>query len=212
MIAVFPLLPRSWSVALSTDEVAGFDEMSETLQARSVPASSSTHRVPKVTAIGMLIALMLTGTSPTAIALPDSEAGSGWSWPVGSPHTIVRAYIAPETAYSRGHRGIDIGAPAGADVLAPIDGVIHFSGFVVDRDLVSIDHGGGVISSFEPVLSTLAEGTVVRRGERIGALQSGHCGAPCLHLGVRVHGQYVSPLNFLEGLERSVLLPTRSLP
>ena len=96
-------------------------------------------------------------------------------------------------------------------MLAPADGVIHFSGFVVDRSLVSIDHGGGLISSFEPVLPSLAEGAIVRRGEQIGTLQSGHCRVPCLHFGVRLHGEYLSPLNFLGGIERSVLLPTRDL-
>ena len=129
-----------------------------------------------------------------------------------APHPIVRPFIAPVTPYASGHRGIDIAAAEGTTVRAPASGIVHFSGFVVDRYVVSIDHGRGILSSFEPVLSTLAEGTVVQRGEPIGALQSGHCRAPCLHLGVRVNGMYVSPLNFLGGIPHSVLLPTRALP
>ena len=123
----------------------------------------------------------------------------------------MRPFIAPETPYAAGHRGIDVAAPEGAEVRSPADGVIHFSGFVVDRPVLSIDHGGGLVSSFEPVVSELAAGTIVHRGDRIGAVQSGHCGAPCLHLGVRLHGQYVSPLRYLGGIPYSVLLPTRRL-
>ena len=149
-----------------------------------------------------------TGAQAVTVAVD----GKIWSWPLDEPHPIVRPFIAPASAYSSGHRGIDIAGTDDEVVRAPAAGIIHFSGFVVNRYVVSIDHGGGVLSSFEPVLSELVEGALVRRGERIGALQSGHCGAPCLHFGVRVDGLYVSPLNFLGDIPRSILLPTRPLP
>ncbi|WP_443208538.1 hypothetical protein [Salinibacterium sp. PAMC 21357] len=41
-------------------------------------------------------------------------------------------------------------------------------------------------------------------------MQAGHCTRPCLHFGVRVEGEYVSPLNYLSGIPRAVLLPTRT--
>lgn len=156
-------------------------------------------------------AIDLTVDAPGTATAGDGT-GAAWAWPVDSPHPVVRPFIAPKTTYSAGHRGIDIAAYVGAILRSPADGVIHFSGFVVDRSLVSIDHGGGLISTFEPVFPALAEGTVVHRGEQIGALQSGHCGAPCLHFGVRLNGQYVSPLNYLGGIPHSVLLPTRRIP
>ena len=64
-----------------------------------------------------------------------------WDWPVGPPHAIVRPYAAPATVYGPGHRGVDLAAGAGAVVGAPADGVVHFAGFVVDRPLLSIEHG-----------------------------------------------------------------------
>lgn len=170
----------------------------------------------------MLVVLASAPSGAQAMSGTTSEMAPGavpgvltdvmWSWPLDEPHPIVRPFIAPASAYSSGHRGVDIAGAEGATVRAPAAGIIHFSGFVVNRYVVSIDHGGGVLSSFEPVLSELAEGAIVRRGEQIGALQSGHCGAPCLHFGVRVNGLYVSPLNFLGGIPRSILLPTRPLP
>ncbi len=42
----------------------------------------------------------------------------------------------------------------------------------------------------------------------IGTVSSGgHCAAGCVHFGVRIDGEYVSPFLFLGGLPRAVLLP-----
>ncbi len=93
-------------------------------------------------------------------------------------------------------------------MLAPDDGVVHFAGFVVDRPVLSIEHTGGVLSSYEPVQTALVAGDRVTRGQVIGTLLPGHCASPCLHLGARVDGQYVNPLLFLGGVGWSVLYPS----
>ena len=165
-------------------------------------------RHPGAMALPRLIPLPRGAARRLASALLAISAATWWSWPVAAPHPIVRSYLAPAAPWAAGHRGIDIAAAAGADVRAPADGVVHFAGWVVDRPVLSIDHGGGVISSYEPVSSELREGERVRRGEVIGVLEPGHCARDaCLHLGVRVHGEYVSPLHFLGGVPRAVLLP-----
>lgn len=157
---------------------------------------------------------MLLAASP-AVMVPNARAAEGaasvWEWPLDGPRVLVRPYVAPPTPYAAGHRGIDIGAGGSTAVVAPDDGVVHFAGVVVDRPVLSIRHSGGLISSFEPVSSELAAGHPVRRGELVGVLQPGHCSEPCLHFGVRLHGEYLSPLNFLGGIPHSVLLPTRPL-
>lgn len=122
-------------------------------------------------------------------------------------HPIARPYAAPANPYGAGHRGIDISAATGARVVAPADGIVHFAGFVVDRPLVSLEHAGGVLSSFEPVQPLVATGDDVVRGQVIGVLRAGHCAASCLHLGARVDGEYVNPLLFLGVAPRAVLLP-----
>ena len=135
-------------------------------------------------------------------------AAALWAWPIAAPHPIARAYLAPATPYASGHRGVDIRSSPAAEVRAPADGVVHFAGVVVDRPVLSIDHGGGVLSSYEPLASTLRAGDAVRRGQVIGTLLAGHCAdGACLHFGVRVRGDYVSPLLFLGGQPRAVLLP-----
>ena len=131
-----------------------------------------------------------------------------WRWPVDLPHPVVRPYIAPASPYAPGHRGIDIAAPGGI-VYAPAGGTVHFAGTVVDRPVLSIRHSGGLLSSYEPVTTNLHAGDVVGRGDVIGSVVGGHCASACLHFGVRLHGQYISPLSLLGEIPRAVLLPTR---
>jgi murein DD-endopeptidase MepM/ murein hydrolase activator NlpD len=132
-----------------------------------------------------------------------------WRWPVDPPRSIVRPYLAPATPYSTGHRGVDIRAPSGV-VYAPAAGIVHFAGFVVDRPVLSIEHPGGLISSYEPVTTTLVAGQSVGRGDVIGTVVPGHCSQLCLHFGVRLDGQYVNPLRYLGGVPWAVLIPTRA--
>ena len=158
------------------------------------------------------LGLPFTGPSTPAAAGAARSTGALWEWPVDPPKRVVRAYVAPATPYGPGHRGVDLAADSGAAVYAPADGVVYFAGVVVDRPLLTIRQPGGILSSFEPVTTTLAAGTAVTRGERIGTLLAGHCAETCLHVGVRLYGQYVSPLKYLTGIPHSVLLPVRPLP
>lgn len=152
------------------------------------------------------------GPAATTDGAAGTRAGAGarWSWPVPAPHPVLRPFVAPEHAWSPGHRGVDVGATPGSVVTAPDSGVVHFSGVVVDRPVVSLRHADGVLSSMEPVTSDLVAGAAVERGQAVGVLEAGHCRGPsCLHLGARVDGDYVSPLAFLGEARPSVLLPTR---
>jgi len=144
-------------------------------------------------------------SAPTSVA-PIAEPS--WSWPVAAPHPVVRPFVAPPTPYAPGHRGIDIRA-TDPSVFAPAAGVVSFAGVIVDRPVLSIRHPGGIVSSYEPVETTLVAGDAVDRGQFIGTPLPGHCAGLCLHFGVRVNGQYVSPLALLGGIPRSILLPTR---
>jgi murein DD-endopeptidase MepM/ murein hydrolase activator NlpD len=127
---------------------------------------------------------------------------------VPAPHVVVRPYLAPATQYGPGHRGIDLRAPVGTPVAAPDDGTVLFAGRVVDRGVLSIDHGT-VRSSVEPVRALVHPGEHVARGQVVAILAAPGATHPAgvLHLGARVRDGYVSPLLFLGGLRRAVLLP-----
>jgi murein DD-endopeptidase MepM/ murein hydrolase activator NlpD len=166
-----------------------------------------------VGALAFSVLLVADGEVGRAAAV-DGDATSRvvWSWPVAPPHPVVRPFVAPEHAWSPGHRGIDIGAVPGTSVTAPDDGVVRFAGTVVDRPVLSITHPDGSISSLEPVSSDLSAGDVVSRGTTIGVVVAGHStDADAVHLGARLDGEYVSPLLMLGGGRPSVLLPTRPI-
>lgn len=169
------------------------------------PATSPAAEIARTWPIAPAAAAETAWAWPIA---PAAAAAGTWTWPVDPPHAIVRPFIAPPTPYAAGHRGIDIRAPT-AVVYAPTAGVVHFAGFVVDRPVLSIRHPGGLITSYEPVSTQLVAGQTVRRGEVIGTVEPGHCAQRCLHFGVRLDGEYVSPLKYLGELPFSVLLPTR---
>jgi murein DD-endopeptidase MepM/ murein hydrolase activator NlpD len=119
----------------------------------------------------------------------------------------VAPFVQPAHAYAAGHRGIDLSGDGDA-VTAPANGVVAFVGTVVDRGVLTIDHGGGWVSSFEPVTSPLLPGAIVVRGQEVARLAAGgHATLGTLHLGVRYEGEYVNPLLLLGGVPRAVLLP-----
>ncbi|MGF6835450.1 murein DD-endopeptidase MepM/ murein hydrolase activator NlpD [Paenarthrobacter sp. TE4293] len=148
-----------------------------------------------------------------APAAPD-PAAVGWSWPLSPKPAVLRVFDPPDKPWLSGHRGVDLGpAPDGGTVTAPSDGVVTFAGVVVDRPVVTIDHGQGLKSSFEPVSSELRPGDTVRKGQVMGSLEPGHCGSTtCLHWGVRRGEAYVNPLEFVEDLRPSILLPLDQSP
>lgn len=91
---------------------------------------------------------------------------------------------------------------------APADGVVAFRGTVVNRAVLTIEHTGGLVTTLEPVRSTLVAGDVVSAGQALGVLDiGGHTAAGSLHLGVRLDGDYINPLLLFDGVPRAVLLP-----
>lgn len=190
-------------------------------------ASAATTRNPPTRlriALALVFALVLActtlGASASAGTPPGgrgwtesaSAAGTGartprWAWPVRPPR-ITKPFAAPPGPYASGHRGIDLAAVPGTAVTAPAAATVRFAGVVVDRPVLTLDHGDGVLSSYEPVESTFAVGESVAPGQAIGQVASGgHCAATCLHVGVRVDGLYVSPLLFFDRVPPSILLP-----
>lgn len=166
-------------------------------------------------ALVLSVALVLIVRDARAVALspsarsiiqPRIASDDQWRWPI-SPVGVLRDYQAPATEYGRGHRGIDVRASAGAHVVAVSDGTVSFVGSVAGTEIISVTHAGGWISTYLPVFSRISAGSRVKAGEIIGTVSpdTSHCS--CLHLGVRLFGEYVSPLVKLGRVPRSVLKP-----
>lgn len=167
-------------------------------------------------ALTKLIPLILAAF--LAASATPAPAHERWAWPLSPKPAVLRTFDPPEKPWLSGHRGVDLGAnhdgggaPEGARVTSPADGVVTFSGVVVDRPVLTIDHGDGLRSSFEPVSSELKPGDRVAKGDALGtvAADSGprHCPGSCLHWGVRRGEDYINPVGLIEDLRPSVLLP-----
>lgn len=149
---------------------------------------------------------LLTAGAVLAAVTAIIPGGTLWAPPLGPPLRVAEQFRAPPNPYAAGHRGLDVAALTGMPVLAPASGVVTFAGTVVDRPLLSIRVDEHTIMSLEPVTTELLEGARVSRGVEVGTVAAGgHCAARCLHLGVRVEGEYVNPLRFFAG--RPKLLP-----
>ena len=134
-----------------------------------------------------------------------------WQNPI-SGSWVVNRYLAPQSEYSAGHRGIDLAGELDEPVYAPEAGEISFIGKVGYRNVLSLETRLGKIT-FEPVCSELPVGYPVIQGEAIGRLCQPdaeylwHCQLSCLHLGLITETGYLSAERFIFGMSPSRLLP-----
>ncbi len=141
-----------------------------------------------------------------APARPAAAAGV-WSWPVTGP--LSAAFDPPDSPYSAGHRGIDIVAPVGAAVSAPRGGTVTFAGRVAGQLYLTIDHGGGVVSTASWLSAVLVtRGDAVSEGQLVARTGWGHPTATSshLHFSVRLDGAYVDPLDYLASVDVTNLI------
>lgn len=90
-----------------------------------------------------------------------------WQVPVAGP---VRTGLAEISAAGVRSRGLTIAAARGAGVVAPAEGRIAFAGpFRSHQSVIVIDHGRGWMTLMTGVRTTLATGTRLSAGERIGS-------------------------------------------
>lgn len=106
--------------------------------------------------------------------------------------TVIDGFRAPACQRCAGHRGVTIASTTGTPVRAVTAGVIVFVGQVARVLYVVQDIGRGARVTYGRLSSSnVVTGSTVAAGETIG-VSSGQ-----LYLGVRVHGLYVNPLQFL---------------
>ncbi|WP_345710679.1 M23 family metallopeptidase, partial [Kineococcus glutinatus] len=129
-------------------------------------------------------------------------------WPLRAPR-VQRTFDRLPSPYAAGHRGVDLGAGAGTEVLASAAGTVVFAAAVAGRGVVVVAHAGGVRTTYEPVEPRAGAGTGVRAGDVIGVVAAApaHCAGGCLHWGARRGADYLDPLTLLAPAPAPVLLP-----
>lgn len=126
-------------------------------------------------------------------------------WPLRpEPPRVTRQFDAPKPDWQRGHRGVDLAGVPGQPVFAVGSGTVVFAGVLAGRAVVSVQHPGGLRTSYEPVEAAVRSGQRLDSGTPLGRLKSGHPGCPaaaCLHWGAMwgpaQRADYVDPLGLL---------------
>jgi murein DD-endopeptidase MepM/ murein hydrolase activator NlpD len=140
------------------------------------------------------------------LLIPISIVSSGcFGFGVPDGAQVVRSF-APIGRWA-GHWGVDIASPSGSAVPAIGAGVVRFAGVVVRNTSVSIDHGGGLVTSYSYLaVTTVEKGDRVARGTAVG-VSGVHDGVEAFHLSLRVDGRYLDPM----ALRRCRSAPFRGL-
>lgn len=131
--------------------------------------------------------------------------GGAFRWPCPSSTRVTSDYgtrVSPMSGASSNHKGIDIGASAGADIIAAADGTVTAASYSsVAGNYVMIDHGGGLYTVYMHASSLLVSpGQTVSAGDVIAKVGStGISTGSHLHFGVSLNGSYVSPWSYLGG-------------
>ena len=98
------------------------------------------------------------------------------------------------------HSGIDIAAPVGAPVVAPLAGTVIRTGeYFFNGKTVFLDHGQGLVSMFNHLSRVAVErGARVSQGQKIGEVgMSGRVTGSHLHWTVSLNNSRVDPVLFL---------------
>ncbi len=147
--------------------------------------------------------------SGLALATRAAMASAVFVLPVPPPAAVLTPFRPPATTYGRGHRGVDLALAVGGQVRAAGAGVVTHAGPVAGRGTVTVQHAGGLRTTYEPVTALVRAGQLVTAGQPLGELQAGHAScapASCLHWGARLpDGSYLDPMGLIDGLDVRLL-------
>ncbi|WP_313005930.1 murein hydrolase activator EnvC family protein [Corynebacterium variabile] len=138
--------------------------------------ANTVSTVPRLAAALFATALSVGLTTVPTAAAPESPPGAPpGSAPAGNhlrpvPGTVLAPADIPDQNWLPGHRGVDLDAASGAAVRASAAGTVRFAGVVAGTPTVSVDHGGGLRTTYEPVLAQVRVGEQVGRGQILGEL------------------------------------------
>ena len=138
-------------------------------------------------------------------ANPDAYEGevTGFIWPCPA-YTRISSYFGPRPqpvpGASTNHKGVDLAAPYGADILASASGVVTTAKYSSSAgNYVVIAHGHGISTVYMHASSLLVSvGQKVSQGQVIAKVGStGYSSGNHLHFGVIKNGTYVNPLDYI---------------
>lgn len=167
--------------------------------------SEADYYAAEIQAQEELIAAIRRAEAEKAAAgvVENPYSGGAFVWPCPSSTRITSDYgnrISPTSGASSNHKGIDVGAAYGADIVAAAAGTVKTASYSsAAGNYVMIDHGGGLYTVYMHCSSlVVSAGQTVSAGQVIAKVGStGISTGNHLHFGVSLNGSYVSPWNYL---------------
>ncbi|MCI8626144.1 MAG: peptidoglycan DD-metalloendopeptidase family protein [Lachnospiraceae bacterium] len=144
-----------------------------------------------------------SNSNPNADANGQALLNGGLMWPLPSSTRITSGFGGREEVLQGSgtfHSGVDIGTPAGNNILASAAGTVVAATYHWSMgNYVLIDHGGGIYTVYMHSSKLLVSaGDYVNQGDVIALVGStGLSTAPHLHFGLKINGSYVNPLNYV---------------
>lgn len=132
-----------------------------------------------------------------------SVSTEGYLWPVPSSGRITCGFgyrNSPTAGASTYHKGLDIGASSGSNIVATKSGTVVTASYnVAAGNYIMISHGNGVYSVYMHCSKLLVSvGESVSRGDVIALVGStGVSTGPHLHFGISVNGSYIDPSKYV---------------
>lgn len=202
-------------------KVPGWETLAPTIAAHRVQRNADPYHYEKHWAPATQVVAALGGgiaPAPVSAAVPCQDtapapvgvvAADGWTKPAIGSFT---SGFGPRNGTA--HNGVDVAAPLGTPIVAAAGGVVvgvcltNSSPCTGYGTLVTIDHGGGVLTRYahayvEDVLVTI--GQQVTAGQQVTRMGSyGQSTGSHLHFEIRQGDQFIDPVPFLR--ERGVEL------
>ena len=162
---------------------------------------------PKCFLVACVVLVITWPVAPAAAQAPSATQTRPFVPPVDAP--ITDPYRPPATPYGPGNRGIEYATDPGTAVRASGDGVVAFAGVIAYERYVSIDHAGGIRTTYSYLLTIgVVAGQRVAQGDVVGAT------GPRLHFGARRFGAYIDPASLFTVVvrRRARLVPVSGPP
>ena len=192
--------PGGPGAPVSPDGAAGPVSPGETVGGAQGPAATDPG-----TAAATAAALPAAETSGSSEGSSSSSSSGSVDliWPCPSSSRITSYFgsrSAPTKGASTNHKGIDIGAPTGTEIIAAAGGEVVTATYSSSAgNYIMISHGNSMYTVYMHCSSlSVSEGDQVKQGQVIGKVGStGYSTGPHLHFGVRYDGEYRNPLNYV---------------
>lgn len=173
------------------DEINKYEEDNADL--RSYFNNTSTSSTTSVVSSGTTTNNTGTVTSSTASGFIKPSAGSVTCYYGPRIHPVTGAYST--------HTGVDFGASYGSPIVAAKSGVVTTATYnTAYGNMVIIDHGDGTSTLYAHASSfATSVGQTVSQGQTIAYVGStGYSTGPHLHFEIRINGQHVDPLPYVQ--------------